>query len=278
MTVSNVWVRILVGLAFIPGIVALTWAGGVYVFGFVTLVAVVGLWEFYGIVRVKTLNPVRLPGMTAICLLCVDAWQNEGQHALPILVFFVLFSAAIEIFLTDSRSPLLNTGAGLFGVVYTGGLLSHLILLDNLDTPEYDNRGMGAVLLAFVIPWFCDTAAYFTGRFVGRHKLIPRVSAGKTVEGAIGGTVGTVLGLFALRPVLFPFLSPSECLLLGTIGSVVAQTGDLAESVLKRDAGIKDSSHIIPGHGGVLDRFDSVLFVAPCVYYYLTEFAVRVSL
>jgi phosphatidate cytidylyltransferase len=275
---SNIWVRIIVGIAFIPGIVALAWAGGIYLFGFVVLVAVVGLWEFYRMARAKNLAPNEALGLMAVIALCLDAWRNAGQGTIAILTFLVLLTASAEIFRKQAGSALLNTAATLMGVLYTGWLLSHLILLRIMPSgtpPAPEREGMGVLLLAFTIPWFCDTAAYFTGRWIGRHRLIPRVSAGKTIEGALGGVAGAIIGLLALRSWLFPFLAPQQCLLLGGFGGIVAQVGDLAESLLKRDAGVKDSSGIIPGHGGVLDRFDSVLFVAPCVYYYLTLSGLR---
>lgn len=260
----------MVGILFIPGIVLLAWAGGIPLGAFVTLTACIGYWEFCKIAQAREMEPEGAIGLIGILALNIDAWHNAGLAFFPILTALTLCVGITGIWRKRAKSPLLNACATLFGVLYTGGLLSHLILLRSLPlTNGAANGEMGAVLLAFVIPWFCDTAAYFTGRAIGRHKLIPRVSAGKTIEGTVGGVIGALVGLLALRTEVFPFLSIAECLFLGAIGAIVAQLGDLTESLFKRDAGIKDSSHLIPGHGGVLDRFDSVLFVAPFVYYYL---------
>lgn len=260
----------MVGALFLPGIVLLAWAGGIPLGIFVTLTACIGYWEFCKIAQAKELQPEFAAGLIGVLALNIDAWGHSGQAFLPIMAVLTICVGITGIWRNGARSPLLNASVTLFGVLYTGGLLSHLILLRSLPLTDGANSGqMGAVLLAFAIPWFCDTAAYFTGRAIGRHKLIPRVSAGKTVEGAIGGVLGALIGLLALRSELFPFLSIAECLILATLGAIVAQLGDLTESLFKRDAGVKDSSHLILGHGGVLDRFDSVLFVAPCVYYYL---------
>ena len=277
MTLPNVWVRIIVGVTLIPGILLLAWAGGGYLLGFVGLVVVIGLWEYYRIVAAKGLDPNRLLGMVGAISLCWDAWFYAGQAATGIITAAVILVAAIEIVRKRQSSALLNTSTTVFGMLYVGWLSSHLILLRTLPA-RYpgltDQDGMGMLLIAFLIPWCCDTAAYFTGRYLGRHALIPRVSAGKTVEGAVGGLIGAVLGLLAVRPFFFGFVTPTDCLLLGCLGGVIAQIGDLAVSLIKRDAEIKDASHIIPGHGGVLDRFDSVLFSAPFVYYYMILVAV----
>ncbi len=124
------------------------------------------------------------------------------------------------------------------------------------------------VLAVFVAIWVCDSAAYFVGRAWGRHKLFPRVSPNKSWEGAIAGFVAAVLVFLAARSLL-PYLTLVSALVCGTIIGVFGQLGDLVESLLKRDAGVKDSSALIPGHGGVLDRFDSLLFVAPLIFVYL---------
>lgn len=270
MIISNVWSRILVGAVFLPVIVGLAWVGGIPFVAFVTLTACIGYWEFCRIAQAKNLEPERAIGLVGILALSIDAWRHSTPGLLPILTAITLCVGVAGIWRKGERSPLINASATLFGVLYIGGLLSHLILLRSLPvTKGLDTGELGSVLLAFVIPWSCDTAAYFTGRAIGRHKLIPRISAGKTIEGTVGGVIGAMVGLLALRANLFPFLSIAECLILGTVGAVVAQLGDLTESLFKRDAGVKDSSHLIPGHGGVLDRFDSVLFVAPCMYYYL---------
>ena len=271
---AETWVRIAVGAVFVPCIVLICWIGGTSLFVFVTLVVLFGLREYHGIAAAKEVSPNWFIGTPAAILLCLDAWLEAGSHAPLILTALLLLAAAAEVFRKRLRSPFQNVAATVFGVTYIGLLGSHLILLGRwpVDIPDamtWGERAMAPVLLAFAIPWSYDAFAYFTGRLLGRHHLLSRVSAGKTVEGTIGGLIGAVLFMFALRYALFPFLSPLHCVVLGAAGGIVAQVGDLVESLVKRDAGLKDSSRILPGHGGILDRFDSVFFAAPFVYYYL---------
>jgi len=267
------WIRIIVGILFIPTIILLAWLGNVSLFFFVSLLVLTGLWEYYRISSTKDISPNMIIGMVAGVVLCLDAWLGMGNRAMLILTILILLTTSVEIFRNRAHSAILNTATTVFGVIYVGWLSCHLISIRSIPS-SFENLtdmdGVYMLLLAFIIPWFCDTAAYFSGKVLGRHKLIPKISAGKTFEGAIGGIIGTVIGLLALRSSFFSFLSPLHCIIMGVIGSIIAQIGDIAESLLKRDADVKDSSQLIPGHGGVLDRFDSVLFAAPFVYYYLT--------
>lgn len=275
---AETWVRIAVGAVALPCIALLCWIGGTSLFVFVTLVVLFGLREYHGIAAAKDISPNWFIGVPAAFLLCVDAWLKAGSHAPLILTALLLLSASAEVFRKSAGSPFQNVAATVFGAVYIGLLGSHLILLGTWPIADpgvvtWGERAMTPVLLAFAIPWSYDAFAYFTGRLLGRRKLLPRISAGKTVEGTVGGLIGAVAFMFALQYALFPFLSPLHCVVLGAAGGIVAQTGDLVESLVKRDAGLKDSSRIIPGHGGILDRFDSVFFAAPFVYYYLAFLA-----
>ncbi|MGZ6141565.1 MAG: phosphatidate cytidylyltransferase, partial [Myxococcaceae bacterium] len=129
--------------------------------------------------------------------------------------------------------------------------------------------GLQWVISALVITWANDTCAYFAGRLLGRHKLHPAVSPNKTWEGFAGGAVGSVVGMFIARWVAFPGLTTLDCWALGLLGAVLGPLGDLCESMLKRAYGVKDSGMLIPGHGGLLDRVDALLFNAPAVYLYV---------
>jgi len=133
---------------------------------------------------------------------------------------------------------------------------------------DYSNGGRWIILMLVTI-WICDTAAYFIGKAVGKHKLFPRVSPNKTVEGAVAGTVFSFITAYIFHLTYIKSLTLFQCLVIALIVSVMGQIGDLIESVFKRDAGEKDSSNLLPGHGGMLDRFDAPLFVAPLVYLYM---------
>jgi phosphatidate cytidylyltransferase len=153
----------------------------------------------------------------------------------------------------------------LLGLAWINALLGHTILLRAL--PE----GLHWVLLLVWVTWIGETAAYTVGSLVGRHKLAPGISPGKTVEGALAQLVGSPLAALAAQGWLFPGLSTRDALLVGLLLGVVGQLGDLAESALKRSVGTKDTGQLIPGHGGMLDRVDGLLFNAPALFYYVTH-------
>ena len=124
----------------------------------------------------------------------------------------------------------------------------------------------------FAMIWICDSAAFHVGSALGKHKLFPRVSPQKSWEGAVAGLIAAILVALAAKYLVLTFLPVTSAIVLGAIVGTIGQLGDLTESLLKRDAGVKDSSTLIPGHGGVFDRFDSLLLVAPCAYLYLEYF------
>jgi phosphatidate cytidylyltransferase len=130
--------------------------------------------------------------------------------------------------------------------------------------------------MVFTLTWCYDTGAYTFGKLFGRHKPFPSISPGKTVEGAVGGTLLSIAGILVVRRLMETHLGIFDAVVLAVLASVVGQLGDLVESMIKRDAKIKDSSTAIPGHGGILDRFDSLLFTAPLIYYVLRYFVLRI--
>ncbi|HSS39435.1 MAG TPA: phosphatidate cytidylyltransferase, partial [Polyangia bacterium] len=154
-------------------------------------------------------------------------------------------------------------GAAVFSVLYVGGLAAPLALLQR-DAAH----GRAWVLLAVAVTFGNDTGAYFAGKAFGRHKLYPKVSPAKSVEGAVGGMAASVAIMFLLKATLAPWLSTMDCLAVAIPAGVIGPIGDLVESLMKRAAGVKDSGHVIPGHGGMLDRIDALLFVGAWVYVY----------
>ena len=151
----------------------------------------------------------------------------------------------------------------LFGSVYIGWMLGHLILLRGLEC------GIALIFFVFLVTWASDTAAYYVGSSFGTHKLAPRTSPGKTIEGAIGGLAGSVVMALVAKFGFMPWLDLRDCLIVGLLLGSIGQAGDLFESRLKRHAGVKDSGTILPGHGGLLDRVDSLIFTTPVFYYYV---------
>jgi len=176
----------------------------------------------------------------------------------------VFVAASVEsLFAADREHAPTRTAHAVVGCLYAGLGLAPIAAL------RVGPSGLQWVISALVITWANDTCAYFAGRLFGRHKLHPVVSPNKTWEGFAGGAVGSVAGMFVARWVAFPGLTPTDCLVLGLLGAVLGPLGDLCESLLKRAYGVKDSGTLIPGHGGLLDRVDALLFNAPAVYLYV---------
>lgn len=203
-----------------------------------------------------------------------------------IFLLLALVALSVQMFRRASDNPLFDVSASLAGVLYVSLCMATLIGIRQMPTigllPSFGAsmvfvsgesvRSEYGTFLVFAILasiWICDSAAYYAGRAFGRHKLFERVSPKKTWEGSIAGALAAVGTMLGMRMWLLPFLSIGDAIALGIIAGVFGQLGDLAESHLKRAAGVKDSSHLIPGHGGVFDRFDSLLFVSPLVYLYL---------
>jgi phosphatidate cytidylyltransferase len=197
----------------------------------------------------------------------------DGLTSRAILTGVVLLIPAVEPFRRVHHRPLNRVAATLFGALYVGWLSGHLILLREIDGGA-GRLGLLALGLLATATWACDILAYLVGVAFGRHKLAPRVSPKKTIEGAVGGVLGAVAASAAAVVLFADFLTLRQGLLLGLTCGVAGQAGDLFESLLKRDAGLKDTATLLPGHGGILDRFDSLLFNAPLVYWLLRSWGV----
>jgi phosphatidate cytidylyltransferase len=186
----------------------------------------------------------------------------------------VLLASLIELF-RNNGSAIINLGTTLLGIFYIGLFSSALIDIREFYPNVGDLYLHGGYLIISVLAtiWICDSAAYFGGLSLGKHKLFPRVSPKKSWEGAVFGFVFAILTMLLAHYVILDFLSLKESITLGVIIGIVGQIGDLIESLIKRDAEVKDSSALIPGHGGIFDRFDSLLFSAPVILLYLKYFA-----
>jgi phosphatidate cytidylyltransferase len=284
--------RVIVSVVAAPLALWIVLAGGAPLAALLAIVSAVGAWEFYRIARGTGAHPMAdvgivLAGLTPLAIHASYLGLFTVRPALVALLVLLVLAATIWLRGVDGR-PIGSAAATLLGVVYTAGMLGFGYAIRYHDTVAgYDVVGAkhlalgalavrippGGVLLIFplVITWASDIGAYFTGRAIGGPKLIASVSPGKTIAGAVGGLVASMLvsWLYArsvLAPVASLGLTPWGALLFGALISVAAQVGDLFESLIKREGGVKDSSRIIPGHGGVLDRFDSLLFVLPVAY------------
>jgi len=279
MALSNLQQRLLTAAVAVPLLILIFWAGGLWFLALVLFVTFVGMSEFYHLVAAKGLKPQRLIGTLAALGLALNAFYGNQDYTALILTAAVLVCLAFQLFRDDLSTALTGSATTLMGVLYVGWLLSHFVLLRNWLDPSSAGNDFGFFLVILVIAttFLADAGAYFTGRALGRHKLWPRISPSKTWEGAVGGVLVGSLGLLATILVFDKWIFPTHfpryhALILGPLLVVVSIFGDLAESMLKRDAGVKDSGTIVPGHGGILDRLDSILFVVPTAYYYLLAF------
>ncbi|HET9635406.1 MAG TPA: phosphatidate cytidylyltransferase [Gemmatimonadaceae bacterium] len=257
-----------------PASIAIVYFGDWALTILLSVLAALAAWELFRIAQATGSFPFDLAGIALAALfpIAVHA-QRRGIYSLSLTVIvalaLLLFAAAIWL-RGPTGKPLASVAITAFGVMYAS-LFSYIYLLRYHDYAVGAGAGTLLVLLPVLLTWVTDIGAYVFGRTFGRRKLIPSVSPGKTVEGAVGGLVSAVvICLVYVRFLLMPYaqlgLTIQGAVLFALVISVAAQTGDLAESVLKREAGIKDSSNIIPGHGGVLDRFDSLLFVLPIAF------------
>jgi phosphatidate cytidylyltransferase len=217
------------------------------------------------------MHPYRTIGIASGLTLSTYMFFRSGLYANFFLTFVIIAIMGLELTRRDNRRAVFHVSTTIFGVVYVAWLGSHLLLLRELPWQIDRDYSLGAsfVFLAFAVTWAADTGAYLVGSLLGRRPLLPRVSRHKTREGAVGGVVFAALAGWVASVTFAPYLLPAWGIALGAVAAMVGLLGDLFESMLKRDAEIKDTSHVIPGHGGVLDRFDSLLFTVPLIYYFL---------
>ena len=256
---SAFWSRIGIALVLLPLVLGLVWLGGWWLFALAAVGGLIALHELY--LMGRGLRPIVLGGYVGLILTLVGAetgsisWMVGGILS-TILVAFVIFG------FSDSRpSATAAISLTLLGVVWIGGGISMLLLLR--DLPENGRLAIFTVLIAVFAD---DTAAYFVGRTIGRHKMAPRISPGKSWEGFVGGTIAAMaVAFFAMYEQ--GFLTNVEALALGAAVALASTLGDLFESAIKRDLGVKDSGRMLAGHGGVLDRVDSLLWAGPAAFY-----------
>ena len=283
---SNLAQRILFALAAIPVVIGAVWYGDWALASVLAIASALAAWEFYRIAERLGTRPMARVGIA------IAAALPLGIHArylgLPVdavlsptvaaVLVVVLFSATIFARGVSGR-PLESVSLTLFGILYTGGLLSFAYALRYHPYAIGRVAGTALLVLALALVWISDTAAYVVGRSMGKRKLMPSVSPGKTIAGAVGALATSAIASWALIEfVLVPQaqlgLRVAHAILFGIAISTAVQLGDLAESLIKREAGVKDSSQIIPGHGGVLDRIDGMLFALPIAYWLLNAWLI----
>ena len=275
--------RVAVAVVGIPLVLASLYLGGWWFGVVLAAVAVIASAELFGLVVARGGHPYGVTGMAAsgaIVLLATaePTPAGAGAYILAVLVALVLITLTASVWLRwPAGEPQAAVAATLLGSVYVGGTLSFAVFLRNLPatlaplSEAASWPAMGFVLLPLVSVWVGDSAAFFAGHAWGRRKLFPEVSPGKTVAGGVAGLIGStvagaVVAVLTLSSLPGAGASISTGALVGAVIGVAAPLGDAAESALKREAGVKDSGRILPGHGGLLDRIDSLLFAFPVAY------------
>lgn len=254
--------RFLSALVVLIPLLAIIWFGGPVFSVAVALFAVLGGLEFYGMRGLSVRHPLTIFGLTWV-LLFILAAHLEPFYSLVVLTSAVIISLMWLLFSSSPEEASSDWAWSLTGVIYLGWMLSLFIPLRGLE------GGRDWVLLGLLSTFAADTSAFLVGRTLGRHALWPRISPKKTWEGTVGGLLGAVGAALALAAMLPAIAVGWQPALLGALIGLFALGGDLAESMLKRSAGVKDASRLMPGHGGLLDRLDSVIFTVVVVYYYV---------
>lgn len=272
MKLNNASVRILVSIIAIPLILIICYLGRYFFLAFTLGVGLISFYEFSELVKNKNAYVNLLFGLLITAFLIFNSYFDFFPFHYSILIGILLL-LIYELF-RDKSSAIINLGTTLLGIFYIGLFSSTLIGIRELysDFNKIYEYGGFIIISMMITIWVCDSAAYFLGTAFGKHRLFPRVSPQKSWEGAVAGFIFSVASMIVMKSVLVDFLTMNQAVIIGIIIGSFGQIGDLIESLIKRDAGVKDSSNIIPGHGGILDRFDSLLYSAPIVFLYFSLF------
>lgn len=261
----------------IPLMVGAAWLGGWWLFALALSLSLMGFREFMRLAGGRWRKPIWLWGLAGV-LLCLSYFRIPHLPA-GVAMLWLMILLALSLLDGDRGGSVKTAGLCLLGVAYIPALLGHLLLLREIAPPRgflshllagYDSsRGFGILIWTMALVWIGDTGAYFCGLLLGRHKLAPEISPNKTVEGLAGGVAVTALAGVGLDAWWRLGFGPWHSLALAILITIFGTLGDLVESGIKRAAGAKDSGSLLPGHGGALDRFDSLMFAAPAVYWYI---------
>ena len=266
MSISNTATRIIVSVIAIPAILLACYFGEYYFFAFVLGIGILSYFEFWMFVMKKDIYANFFVGIISVAVIITNSYLKFIADY-PLFIIILLLLTIIELF-RNKASAIINLGTSLLGILYFGMFASALLFIREIYKVEYTQGGL-LIISMFASIWICDSAAFFGGTAFGKHKLFPRVSPNKSWEGAIFGLLFAVLTMVISKVLFLDFLSWIDVITIGLIVGIIGQIGDLIESLFKRDAGVKDSSTLIPGHGGIFDRFDSLLYTAPAVLLYI---------
>lgn len=269
--------RLISGIILVIIALAVIITGGPVLAAVLLAISVIGLWELYRAIGVedKKGSPLALVGYLGCVFYYAIVFFGLTAYTMTVLIALLILFMAVYVF-TYPRYQIEQVTGAFFGVVYVAVMLSCIYELREMKDGVY------LVWLIFLSSWGCDTCAYCVGMLIGKHKMSPKLSPKKSVEGAVGGVVGAaILGAVYAAAISGKLEVPANYTvmfaLICAVGALISMVGDLAASAIKRNHGIKDYGKLIPGHGGILDRFDSVIFIAPVIYYLAQAFVQRMG-
>ena len=252
--------------------------GGLPLLLMIGLIAIIGILEYTKILNNKGFYPFKTT-MLIFCLLILTATSLKLWDFLPFIIYLGTAFAFMSVIFRGRQPYIGNVATTALGFLYTGWLPAHIILLRQIDSATLgflnfeSNNGIIYLFMYFFGVFATDIGGFYFGKNLGKRKLAPVISPNKTIEGAIGGGISSIIVCMIIG--WFTGFSIFHTIMIALVTTVFAQIGDLSESLMKRDAGVKDSGASIPGHGGFLDRFDGYIFAAPAVYYYVNYFVLH---
>lgn len=257
--------------------------GGTYLRVLIAILSLLGMYEFYKVIKSKEINPISVVGYI-MCIIYYIVLSNNMDFKYTILIFTFAVFIMFCIPTINTKYNFIDISVTMLGFIYVAVFFSFIVLVNIKNKTVLNTNvdiGRYFVWIIFISSWMCDTAAYYSGKYLGKqgkHKLCPKVSPNKTVEGSIGGMLGSTVSCMIFGQLINTYGTNMKLLhislihyaFIGILSGIFSQFGDLAASSIKRHVNVKDYGKLIPGHGGILDRFDSILFSSVIVYYYVS--------
>jgi len=256
--------RWLTGIIIVPLLLAVILFGSEAMFAAVVILFILGgVWEYNNMVFGREPAKEKIEGLILAVIIPLFFLYGNDRYLVAVLTFSVLLAFMIFLWsIKESNFDFLSVAKVIFGMMYIPFLMSYFIAIRMLE------KGIVWIVFVLVLAFVGDTVALYAGKYFGKHKLAPHISAGKTVEGLIGLVLGSTAACLAFGWYFLPEVPHIQIAILAFVGSIIGQLGDICESAIKRHYGLKDASSLLPGHGGILDRLDCLIFIAPYVYYY----------
>jgi phosphatidate cytidylyltransferase len=256
--------RWLTGIILVPVLLIIIFFGSKEIFAAVVILFILGgVWEYNNMVFGNGFAREKIEGLIFALIIPLLALTGNNQYVLAALAFSVLLIFILFVFsIKESNFDVLSVAKVIFGIMYIPFLMSYFISLRMME------KGIVWIVFVLVLAFIGDIAALYVGKYFGKHKLVPFVSPGKTWEGLAGLVIGSTAACLIFAYLFLPEISLIQIAILAFAGSIIGQLGDICESAIKRNYGLKDASSLLPGHGGILDRLDCLIFIAPFVYYF----------